>query len=155
MLPEQIKDYYLFLSEKPKIYGTDKHERFVITAIEGQVRLVIYKTKKDGKISKKLFSRDFHPNETKLIQIYGLAGNDKFIFNGKGRSPIKIKVFGGAGEDSYDQQVDRKIFKATIIDTEKGSSFNNLNKGITVRKSDPETRHFDANGVLLGFYIWD
>ena len=154
MLPEKIADYYRFLAEMPQIYGTDKHEQFVVTTIEDQVRVVIFKTKKDGEISKRIFSRVFHPDETKAITLYGLAGNDKFIFKGEGKSPIRIKVFGGAGEDSYEQQAGKKLFKVTITDTKKGSDFR-LYKGVSVKKKKPEVSYFDANGVLLGFYIWD
>ncbi|GAA0193965.1 hypothetical protein GCM10009122_57110 [Fulvivirga kasyanovii] len=155
MLPEKIDTYYRFLSKKPDIYGTDKHERFVITAVEDKVRVVIYKTKKEGDISKEIFSRLFDPDETKEISLYGLAGNDRFVFNGNGRSPIGVRVFGGAGEDWFEQQTEGKLFKVMIIDTEKGSHWTKLNKGIKVRKADPETSYFDANGVLLDFYIWD
>lgn len=154
MLCEKFKEYYLSLSKKPRIYGTDKHEQFVVNAVGKHVRVVIYKTKKDGEISKEIFSRLFDPDETKKISLYGLAGNDKFIFNGEGKSPIKIKVYGGAGEDIYSQQQQEKLFKATVTDTKKGSQVD-LHKGISFKKTNPKIQHFDANGVLLGFYIWD
>jgi hypothetical protein len=154
-LPEKIEKYYLHLAKKPDLYGTDKHEQFIITAIEDQVKVEIYKIKKDGEVRKLLFERMFYPSETKRITIYGLAGNDNYIFRGKGKSPIKIKIYGGAGEDSYRQESKKKLFRAIITDTEEGSDFK-VGKGISVRTQDnPLAQHFDANGVLLNYYIWD
>lgn len=154
-LPEKIKDYYLHLAKRPNLYGTDKHEQFIFTAIEDKILVEIYKTKKDGEVRKLLFKRMFHSSETKKITIYGLAGNDNFIFRGKGRSPIKIRIYGGAEEDSYNQEIDKKLFRAIITDTEEASHFK-VGKGISVRKEDkPLAQHFDANGALLQYYIWD
>lgn len=154
-LPEEIKEYYFHLAKKPKLYGTDKHEQFVFTAIQGHVFVQIYKTKKDGEVRKLLFERMFHPPETKKITIYGLAGNDNFIFKGDEKAHIKIKIFGGAGEDNYKQESNKKLFRAIIMDTEKGNDFD-VGKGISIRKEDkPLAQHFDANGALLQYYIWD
>lgn len=154
-LPEKIEKYYLDLAKKPDLYGTDKHEQFIITAFDSHVKVEIYKTKKDGEVRKLLFERIFHPSETKKITIYGLAGNDNYIFRGTGKSSIKIKIHGGAGEDTYSQESKKKLFRAIIIDTEEGSAIN-VGKGVSVRmRNKPLAQHFDANGVLLNYYIWD
>lgn len=154
-LSEEIEKYYLYLAKNPTVYGTDKHEKFVCTVVEENLLLEIYKIDKNGEERKLLHRRLFLSSETREIKLFGLGGNDHFIFNGKGSTKIKLEIYGGSGEDSYVQESAHKLVKAKVVDTEAGSSLT-LKKGISFQKEDdPNVLYFDANGTLLQYYIWD
>lgn len=154
-LPREVMKYYEHLARNPQLYGSDKHEKFVLRADGDKLQVEIWKTKKGGKEQQKLFSRTYLPSETKEITLLGLAGNDRFVFRGESRSPIRVKVYGGADEDSYLQESKQPPAAITIYDLGKGSTFK-LQKGIKVKTlKKPRIEEFDANGRLLHFYIWD
>lgn len=154
-LPKEVMKYYEHLARKPMIYGTDKHEKFVVTARGDALQIEVWKIKKEGKEQQQLYSRTFSPKETKEISLLGLAGNDQFEFRGEGSSTIRLKVYGCAGEDSYRQENPGFPAHVQIYDLGKGSTFD-LKKGIKVKTlKRPKVEHFDANGKLLYFYIWD
>ncbi len=154
-LPQEVMKYYDHLARKPQLYGSDKHEKFVIRAVGDQLQVEIWKTKKGGKEVNKLFERTFLPKETKEITLLGLGGNDTFVFEGEGSSPIRIKAYGGADEDTYLQQPKQAPAQVTIYDLGNGSTFE-LKKGIKVKTvKKPKVEEFDAKGRLLYFYIWD
>ncbi|UII25901.1 hypothetical protein LVD15_21770 [Fulvivirga maritima] len=155
-LPDKIMDYYLYLMKEPVVYGTDKHERFELEALNnGDVKVKIYKTKKDGELRHLLYDKTFKQQETKKLKLVGLAGNDSFHFTGKHRTTIKITVYGGAGEDAFINEFDDYKGKLIVKDTDAGSDFS-VNKGIKVKETeDPDVEYFDANGALINYYIWD
>jgi len=92
--------YYRFLSKTVSIVGTNKPEKFSISEKEDMVSVVVNKIDSAGNISSKLYERVFDPDVTKEIRIYGLEGDDKFVFDG-GQSKIKIRLIGGPGNDEF------------------------------------------------------
>ncbi|MEM9856025.1 MAG: metallophosphoesterase [Bacteroidota bacterium] len=85
--------WYKGLSRDVDVLGTDKHERFEIERKgNGEVSVVIYKTKKEGNIDKEIYSRVFDPSFTKEIRIYTFEGNDVVQITGEKTNDIKIRI---------------------------------------------------------------
>lgn len=102
ILRKEALKYYRFLSRYVDIPGTNKHEAFDIQYKgDGKVEVTIYKIKKDGTKQMAIFRREFSPQVTKEIRLYGLGGNDIFSVSGQERSPIKIRMIGGDDKDSF------------------------------------------------------
>jgi hypothetical protein len=155
-LPEEVMKYYASLARKPLVYGTDKHEKFVVRARGEDLEIEMWQASSKGKEKELLFSRLFRASETREITLLGLAGNDRFVFEGEGRSPIRVVIHGGADADHYQQKTKGKApAPIRIYDTPAGNEFK-TGKGVKVTKQKkPELKNFDANGRLLEFYIWD
>ncbi|MCJ8208521.1 BamA/TamA family outer membrane protein [Mucilaginibacter sp. RS28] len=94
--------YYSFLADHVDIPGTDKHEQFdVDEQAGGKVAVTIRKIKKDGTPAQVIYQRTFDPKETKEIRLYGLDDADVFSVKGTEPSPIKVRMIGGGGVDSF------------------------------------------------------
>jgi hypothetical protein len=117
----EMDDYYRFISKIVNVTGSNKNELFVTTRNEdGSVIVKVYKINKEGDTSSKMYERKFEPEVTKEIRLYGMDGNDKFVFNGPG-DKIKIRVIGGNGEDVFESHSTAPAGKTVIYDlsTEK------------------------------------
>jgi hypothetical protein len=106
-----MMNYYRFLSRIVSIVGTDNSELFSIAKSEHEIVVVtVSKIDSTGAVSDKLYEREFDPDDTKEIQIYGLEGDDRFVVIGK-ESKIKIRLIGGPGKDEFNNNSNgRKVF---------------------------------------------
>ena len=94
-------EYYAFISKTVNIVGTNQKELFTIDKnTDGSVKVTVNKINKDGDVSSKIYDRVFDPKVTKELRIYGLQDSDSFNLSG-GKTPIKIRVIGGSGNDVY------------------------------------------------------
>lgn len=101
-LPEIARKYYKIRAKVVDVVGSNKHERFDVDRVsDDEVHIVVYKTKKEGDIRKKIFERRFFSNETREIRLYGLDGQDRFDFTGPGKGGILIRVIGGSDPDVF------------------------------------------------------
>lgn len=101
-LTELARDYYKMRSRVVDVVGSNKHERFEVDRVsDSEVHVVVYKTKKEGDIRKKLFERRFFRDETDEIRLYGLDGQDRFVFTGPGKGGILIRTIGGSDPDVF------------------------------------------------------
>lgn len=107
-LMKQGLEYYRFISVYVEIPATDKRESFSIDEQDnGKVEVTVKKIKKGGDLDKTIYHRIFNPDVTKEIRLYGFDGNDIFSVTGNTPSPIKVRMIGGAGVDSF--SVDKKL----------------------------------------------
>ena len=114
--PGEMDVYYRFLSKIVDITGSNKNELFLTTRNDdGSVIVKVYKINKEGDTSSKMYERTFDPDVTKEIRLYGLDGNDKFVFAGKGNK-IKVRVIGGNGEDVFESDGTAPAGKTFIYD---------------------------------------
>ena len=153
-LPKVAEAYYKSLSREVAIVGSDKHEEFAVEFLnESRVEVKAYKLK-DGAREKAVFRRVFDPEETKQLNIYGLDGEDRFLFSGEGASQIRIRVFGGAGEDRYAirKGLDTKG-KVHIHDSTYGNVYPDGGKAKVRKNNNPPAQTLDANGMLLKYYL--
>ncbi len=101
-LPRGILQYYHdMLAKDVDVVGSNKREYFAVSRnTDGTVDVAMYDADKaQQKSSELLYSRKFHPNETKEIRLFGMGGKDVFDINGETKRSIKIRVIGGPGAD--------------------------------------------------------
>lgn len=98
------REYYAYLNRFEVLLGTQKDDDFeVVRERDGKTTIQILR--KDQQLLHRTFSR----RETKEIWIYGLDGQDTFRVTGTGNRPIKIRILGGMGNDTYDFVQGRKV----------------------------------------------
>lgn len=154
-LPEVARNYYKALSEEVNVVGTDKQEEFTLEYLDkNRLQVTSYKIRKDGTREKQLFQRTFHRKETKVLNVYGLDGNDRFEIIGDVVGAIKVHLYGGAGEDIYSaQQLSGAKGRVRIHDSTYRNTLN-VGKYVKVKVDDnPPAQTLDANGLLLKFYL--
>ncbi|MFC5282982.1 metallophosphoesterase [Pedobacter alpinus] len=98
-LEKTAKAYYNVLGEEVTITGSDKYEYVEIDRLKDSTLVTVYKTKKDGKLDGKIYSRSFDNKHTRQINFYLLGENDSLVVRGKSDRPIKLTVVGGSQSD--------------------------------------------------------
>jgi hypothetical protein len=102
VLAQQALEYYRFISREVEIPASDKTDKFSINnEAGGNLTVTVNKIKKDGSIDKVTYLRTFKPGVTKEVRLYGFAGEDVFSVTGAEPSPIKVRMIGGDGVDSF------------------------------------------------------
>jgi len=101
--PKYAKQYYLFLSKKVDIVGTNDRDYFKVERKKnGDLLVSVYElSNKKGKIKKLKYQRNFKLDETKEVRLYGLGGKDKFDVSGQAKKGIKLRQIGGKGNDVF------------------------------------------------------
>lgn len=131
-------DYYDMISSEVDIVGSNKKEYFdVIRNKNETVTVNVYNVKNKGKGDKLFYSRDFYPDETDDIRIYGLDGKDIFNISGESNKSIKVRIIGGTGKDSIND-VSNSSAETLVYDEGKKTIINigaNTNLVIPYNKS--------------------
>ena len=118
-----VERYYDYFIKFQTLKGTDKDDHFYITRnADGSTTIKAYRIK-DGADGYELFNRNFNPDETKEIWIYGLDDDDVFTANGPGTGKLKIVISGGQDEDVYDLENGKGI---TLFDQPEDNEIKNL-----------------------------
>ncbi|MBB6611021.1 hypothetical protein H7F15_08235 [Pontibacter sp. Tf4] len=155
-LPKLAQEYYRILAKQAIVVGSDKHEQFLIKPLsKKEVQVQVYKTTKKGEVKQLLFERIYHTDDTKDLILYGLNGNDQFMLSGESPHPIKISIWGGDGEDTYEatSQKKPKGKRIFITDSTYGNHFK-AGKAAKVKTDDNlRAKDFTGSGWLLHFYL--
>jgi len=107
-LMHQALEYYRFISIYVEVPASDKNDSFSINEQkDGDVEVTVKKIKKDGDADKITYHRVFKPDVTREVRLYGFGGSDVFSVTGDSPSPIKVRMLGGNGVDSF--YVDKKL----------------------------------------------
>lgn len=123
ILPEIAEKYYELLAKEVDVVGSDKHEQFeVIRHDDGRTEVVVTKIKKDGEEKRELFRRVFFPDETNEVRLYGLGGEDEFLFTGDAKAKILVRAIGGDGEDLF-RDTSRDAGENVVYDSKTGNIF--------------------------------
>ncbi|MEP2671169.1 MAG: BamA/TamA family outer membrane protein [Cyclobacteriaceae bacterium] len=140
-LVEYGLNHYYFLAEAVNVVGSNKHELFEVIYLDnGDLEVVVHKTKKDGEIDKEIYRRTFVHGETKEVRLYGLEGNDQFRFTGESDKYIKVRVITGKGDDRFSSTANHKPLvyaKPKGVEIEEGSKFKDR------RSSDPLVNEYN------------
>ena len=147
---DEVMHYYRFLSGTVSIFGSDKQELFDIDRRDdGSVRVIVYKLNKDGDTSKVLYDRSFAAGVTHEIRIYGFGGDDKFRTHGNGGGSIHVRMIGGPGADTFDNESEAAAGKTKIYDF-SGEKNTATGKGNyrTYFSSDPAVNSVNRLGYL-------
>lgn len=159
--------YYKTLAKEVTISGSDKYEFAEINRTKDSTTINLYKTKKDGKIDGKLYSRTFNNNLTRELNVYLLNESDSLVIKGESDYPIKIRVVGGKQKDYLaDQSTNGRVL---LFDTKENTFINGANTRLITADKDwvneylPNNFRYDtkslspnadfrnsADGLLLG-----
>ncbi|WP_255496324.1 outer membrane protein assembly factor [Mucilaginibacter sp. FT3.2] len=102
ILQKQALEYYRFISKEVEIPASNKRDKFNINnEPNGDLTVTLNKISKGGNIDKITYQRTFKPNVTQEVRLYGFAGDDQFIVTGSNPSPIRVRMVGGDGVDSF------------------------------------------------------
>lgn len=96
-LPGYGMKYYRYLSKHVTITGSEKKEEFVFSLLDKDHLAVTGLSEKRDTF----YHRVFDHGETKQINVYGLDGDDRFVFNGHAKNKFLIRTIGGKGVDSF------------------------------------------------------
>ena len=120
-LPEAAEAIYEILAKKVTVAGTDQKEKFMVERLpSGDTRVRVYSL--ENKSETPFYERLFIRKETKEITLHGLRGDDEFEISGEAPKAIKLKVFGGPGEDELTDTSNVKGWckKTHVYDTRRG-----------------------------------
>ncbi|MDO7845779.1 hypothetical protein Q5H92_05380 [Hymenobacter sp. M29] len=91
--------YFEILNAEAWVVGTDKNERFEVTnAGPGRLRVQLLAQRPhrpDSLLSERVYDRQ----TTKILNLYGLAGNDTFRIAADAAVGIKVGIYGGLGQN--------------------------------------------------------
>jgi hypothetical protein len=100
-LPGIADEFYLHINDRADIYLTEVAERIETRGDGASLTVTVRPVGADGTpAGEPSFSRVFRRDETEEIRIYALGGNDSTVATGK--SGIRVRMLGGAGNDSLE-----------------------------------------------------
>lgn len=101
-LPTYAEKYYKYLAKKVTILGSEKTELIKVNVLpDKKVTVDVFKINKQGNIiDTPYYSRQFNPDETKDLFIYGLGKKDILELKGEKRNKIKIQLIDPQDKDS-------------------------------------------------------
>ncbi|RKD17192.1 hypothetical protein BCY91_03365 [Pelobium manganitolerans] len=141
-LLDVAKKYYRVLADEVTITGSNKYEYVEVQRGKDSTEVTMYKTKKDGKIDKKIYWRVFDNNLTRRINFYLLDENDSLVVRGESSRPIKITVVGGPQKDYLADEGENG--RTVFYDTPKNTFVDGAN-----------TRVYDSNGTWVNEFMPD
>jgi len=143
-LVKYASSYYKFLSEQVNVVGTNEKEMFEVSRLNNNsTRVIVYKQGEGNPSDTKIFERTFLRSETKEIRLYGLGGKDLFHLNGNVSKGLLVRIIGGKGVDTVDDQSRVKQMGAqTKLYDDNNNIFNTYG----------ETRKYISNDSLKNGY---
>ena len=148
-LPRVAEKYYELQARIVDVVGSNKHEEFVVTrSSNGDTRVTVFKTKKEGRRLRQVYDRQFVHGETKEVRLYGLGGNDRFKLDGSGKNGIRVVIVGGTGEDHLaDHSHVSGIRRHTVFfDTQEGNIIEASGETRVRTSRNPLVNQYDQRG---------
>ncbi|AEW00018.1 hypothetical protein A4D02_29225 [Niastella koreensis] len=145
-LPGYGMKYYRHLSKHVTIAGSEKNETFVFSKIDYRhVAVTGINTKNDT-----FYYRVFDHAATKQINVYGLEGDDRFVFTGDGKNKFLIRTIGGKGVDSFITEGSGGGRRVRVYDS-KDNYFSNHR--FAVNHSSDSLFQYKRNSVKNDWYV--
>ena len=140
-LLETAKEYYTILNKYSVVTGTDKDDYFNIVSLpNGNLEVRGYRIK-GGEMTDMFFKKEYNPDYTKEVWVYGLDDDDVFDANTT-TSKIKVRIVGGQNNDVY--KVSEGSKKVNIYDFKsKKNTFDETYGGQVTLLDDYETNTYD------------
>jgi hypothetical protein len=156
LLPDFAERYYRLLAREVDVTGSNEEEFFEIKKLpDGSLSVQIFDKNDNGKGEKRLYDRTFHPDETREVRLWALGGKDVFHLGGDGPAKIRLRAFGGPGDDVFqDDAASRSLF----YDKGTGTKYESGGGGKVVNHWNKELYEFDRmrfqhNSVLPLVFI--
>ncbi len=149
-LAEAAATFYQLLNKEVLLPGTDAEDRFVLEfQADGSVLVQHWSFEKDMQRNL-LHEKFFSPAQTKSLSIYGLGEEDTFVLKGKGKTKIKLHLYGGEETDRLQVEETFQVSgsKIHLYDEEDGNEYPKHKK---IKKKDykPAAEEFNGAGWLL------
>jgi hypothetical protein len=139
-LVQYANDHYSFLAKEVDVVGSNKKDWFEVSHLDnGDVAVSIFKINKSGEKTASFYERTFHPDETNEVRLYGLEDKDVFVFSGKAKGDIRVRIIGGNGKDSVNNASDLKVM---LYDLKGGATWNRTSV-VDKTSSDPAVNIYD------------
>lgn len=120
---EMAREYYLYLSLRVNITGTNRKDLFEIKRLnDKETEVSVWHIKKDDSKGKQIYGRTFKSDETKEIVCYGLDDEDRFEISGIVKKGPTVRIVGGQDKD-------------ILTDNSKVSGISHKNKVYDLKKS--------------------
>lgn len=152
-LLEVTETYYGLISGVISIPASNKRERFVVEVLDdNHTRIEVYKLSGKGKLREKYFERVFDRAETEELRLYGLGGDDEFIFKGNRKGEIKLLISGGPGDDRYIDESPNQIISKRLLgifETKKGNEYSVSAKTHLHLTENPIDNYYDYEKDFL------
>ena len=97
-LARTMDEFYAFRARRVEVAATDTADVFLIDVLPGgdvRVRL-----SQDDNGSATYYDRVFRKGISRELVLYGLRGQDRFVFGGDGKPGVRIRLVGGPEEDT-------------------------------------------------------
>jgi hypothetical protein len=116
-LVSAAKEYYKLLARKVNVVGSNKSELFEVNRKPDNSVEVTARDLHSGEPDDSAFyHRIFYPGETKYVHVYGLDGDDVILVSGNSKRSVRVRVFGGKGNDSIVNTSEvKRLHNATCI----------------------------------------
>lgn len=103
--------YYRIINKQVAITGSDKKELFTINKIDhSTTEVTVQALSKKEAAGDTIFHRVF-TRGTKIINLYGMDGDDQFVYTGKAKNKILVRTFGNEGSDVFSDSLDEQRSK--------------------------------------------
>lgn len=131
LIPEYAEKYYRFLSKQVDVVATNDRDLFRVQRLQnGNTRVSVFAlSNKKGKVKEEFYSREFKPDETKEIRLYGLKDDDRFEIEGEAKNAIRIRIIGGKNNDTIIDNSRIKGWGKTVWVYDRKDKKNFIQKG--------------------------
>ncbi len=102
LLLKEATDYYRFLNHKVQVTGSNQKEYFKISPHPQGLQVRVYEKPRNNDTGYLVYDRVFDPLVTKEIRLFGLNDEDYFEIEKDVHTPIRIRIIGGRGYDTFD-----------------------------------------------------
>ena len=124
------KEYYKLLARKVNVVGSNKSEQFEVKRKDdNSVEVTVRDLQTGEPADSPFYHRIFYPEETKFIHVYGLDGDDIILVSGNSTRSIRLRIFGGKGNDSIVNTSDAKKTSHPTSIYEYAGSKNSISQG--------------------------
>lgn len=93
--------YYTFTSREVNVVGSNQKEYFKVSSTADGLQVRVYERSKSNDTSYIMYNRVFDPSVTREIRLFGLNDDDIFEIEENAKSPIRIRIIGGKGNDTF------------------------------------------------------
>lgn len=139
--------YYNYLSKRVTVVGSEKNEAFVFSRIDKRhLSLTGLNEKSDT-----FYHRVFDRAETKQINVYGLEGGDKFVFNGDAKNKFLIRTIGDKGTDSFMIEGKGNGRKIRVFDHSRDNFY--AGKRFSINRSEDTIFQYNRKSVKYDWWL--
>ncbi|MEZ4963267.1 MAG: hypothetical protein R2830_25825 [Saprospiraceae bacterium] len=122
-IPIHAEKLYCYYAKYVDVIGTDKKDFFEVKHQDaGTTEVSVFSLTKEGGKGTRNYHRVFKKSETREVRLYGLGDDDLFLISGDGGRAVRVRIIGGEGEDTVEDNVETGGFfkKTAVYDTPAG-----------------------------------